>query len=149
MNKDTYDMAPHGPALKPLLDQSNTPGGFKPEGSHTEVLAQNLKNSTPHSMLFHLELNHSAVTTNAVACCHNHEAKVMPISMLMKLIHQDFYTYTDFFFQSPYQRCSFSKEIFSYPLRIRKDHYLMPNITRKILQNTERQPNISVEVQRL
>ena len=49
-------------------------------------------------MLFHLELNHSAVTTNAVACCHNHEAKVMPISMLMKLIHQDFYTYTDFFF---------------------------------------------------
>lgn len=62
------------------------------------MLAQNLKNSTPHSMLFYLELNHSAVTTNAVACCHNQEAKVRPISMLMKLIHQDFYTYTDFFF---------------------------------------------------
>lgn len=143
-------MAPHGPALKPLLDSSNTPRGFKLEGSHTEVLAQNLKNSTPHSMLFYLELNHSAVTTSAVSCCHNHGAKIRPISMLMKLIHQDFYTYTDFFFfQSPYQRHSFSKETFSYPLRIRKDHYLMPNSTRKILQNFERQPNVTVEVQRL
>lgn len=51
-------------------------------------------------MLFYLELNHSAVTTSAVSCCHNHGAKIRPISMLMKLIHQDFYTYTDFFFFS-------------------------------------------------
>lgn len=109
------------------------------------MLAQNLKNSTPHSMLFYLELNHSAVTAaNAVACCHNHEAKVRPISMLMKLIHQDFYTYTDFFLVS-LPKVLLLKEM-TYPLRIRKDHYLMPNITWKILQNTERQPNISVEV---
>lgn len=43
---------------------------------------------------------HSAVTTSAVSCCHNPGAIVRPISMLMKLIHQDFYTYTDFFLVS-------------------------------------------------
>lgn len=80
---------------------------------------------SPRCFCFFLEPNHSAATTNTVSCWHNHGAKAKPSSMLIKLCHQDFYTYSDFFFQSPYQRPSFLKERFSsYLLRLRKDHLL-------------------------
>ena len=125
MNKDAYDMAPNGPALKPLLTSPTYLEGSDQRGPTPKCWHRNSKIPLPPpTSCFYTEPNHSTATPSAVSCWHNHGAKAKPISMLTKLLHQDFYTYSDFF-QSPYQRHSFSKEIFSsYPLRIRKDHLL-------------------------
>lgn len=124
MNKDAYDLAPMGQPYSPYWLVQCTWRLQTREEPHPSAATESLNSALfPHSC-FYLDPSNSAATANTVSCGHNHGAKAKPISMLIKLFHQVFCIHSDFF-QSPYQKCPFSKEIFSsYILRIRKGHLL-------------------------